>query len=128
MPCALHANRAISGPPLGGEPIRPRFCQDIHVSGRPPAPSPALCSKQQRAGEPDRGPVGPRPGEKLIPEREVNDSLILAEAALANCTVLITSDEHLRAADPTLLSLALKVCDVNAILVRTPREIVRQFG
>jgi hypothetical protein len=67
-------------------------------------------------------------GDGLIPEREVNDSFILAEAALADCTILITSDEHLRAADPTLLSLALKACDVNAILVRTPREIVRQFG
>ena len=64
----------------------------------------------------------------MIPEQEVNDSFILAEAALANCTILITSDEHLRAADPTLLSLTLKACDVQAIIVRTPREIVRQFG
>ncbi len=63
----------------------------------------------------------------LIPEQEINDSLILAEAALANCTILITSDQHIRSADPTLLSLALKSCDVSAILVRTPGEIVRQF-
>ena len=67
-------------------------------------------------------------GEGLIPEQEINDSLILAEAALADCTILITSDEHIRAADPTLLSLALKSSDVNAILVRTPHESVRQFG
>lgn len=67
-------------------------------------------------------------GQHLIPEPEINDSFILAEAALANCTILLTSDEHLRGADPTLLSLALKACDVNAILVRTPAEIVRQFG
>jgi predicted nucleic acid-binding protein len=66
--------------------------------------------------------------EKLIPDQEINDSFILAEAALANCTLLITSDEHIRAADPALLSSTLKSCDVNAILVRTPREIVRQFG
>ena len=64
----------------------------------------------------------------LIPENEVNDSFILAEAALANCTILITSDEHIRAADPMLMSLTLKSCDVQAIIVRTPREIVRQFG
>lgn len=67
-------------------------------------------------------------GEHLIPEHEANDSFILAEAALANCSILISSDEHLRSADPTRLSLALKSCDVNAVLVRTPREIVRQFG
>ena len=67
-------------------------------------------------------------GTKLIPDREINDSLILAEAALANCTLLITSDEHLRAADPALLNAILKSCDVSMILVRTPHEIVRQFG
>lgn len=66
--------------------------------------------------------------EKLIPAQEVNDSFILAEAALANCTILITSDEHIRGADAALLSATLKSCDVNSILVRTPREIVRQFG
>lgn len=66
--------------------------------------------------------------QHLIPAKEINDSYILAEAALANCTILITSDEHLRAADPTLLGLALKSCDVGVILVRTPAEVVRQFG
>jgi rRNA-processing protein FCF1 len=66
--------------------------------------------------------------EHLIPEKEVNDSYILAEAALANCAILVTSDEHIRAADPMLLSLVLKSCDVSAVLVRTPAEIVRQFG
>ncbi len=64
----------------------------------------------------------------LLPEREVNDSLILAEAALANCSLLITSDEHLRGTDPVLLGATLKACDVSLILVRTPWEIVRQFG
>ena len=67
-------------------------------------------------------------GHRLIPEHEVNDSLILAEAALANCTILVTSDEHIRGADATLLSLMLKSCDVGVILVRTPAEIARQFG
>jgi hypothetical protein len=66
--------------------------------------------------------------QQLIPAREINDSYILAEAALANCTILITSDEHIRAAEPTLLSLTLRSCDVGVILVRTPAEIVRQFG
>ena len=65
---------------------------------------------------------------RLLPESEVNDSYILAEAALADCSILITSDEHLRGADATLLSLTLRSCDVGTILVRTPIEIVRQFG
>ncbi|EIQ01557.1 putative nucleic acid-binding protein [Opitutaceae bacterium TAV1] len=67
-------------------------------------------------------------GQGLIPEHEINDSYILAEAALANCALLLTSDKHIRGADPTLLSLALRECDVSTILVRTPADIVRQFG
>ena len=67
-------------------------------------------------------------GHQLIPEEEVNDSYILAEAALANCTILITSDEHIRGVDSTLLFLKLQSCDVAAVLVRTPAEIVLQFG
>ena len=61
--------------------------------------------------------------QHLIPEEEVNDSFILAEAALADCAILVTSDEHLRGADPTLLSLALKSCDVGVVVVRTPIEL-----
>jgi hypothetical protein len=34
-----------------------------------------------------------------LPEEEVHDSLILAEAALLECVVLLTSDHHLRGVD-----------------------------
>jgi len=67
-------------------------------------------------------------GNRLIPEHEVNDSYIVAEAALANCAILVTSDEHIRGMDVTILSLTLKSCDVNVLVVRTAAEIVRQFG
>ena len=63
-----------------------------------------------------------------IPPDEINDSYILAEAALAHCAILMTSDEHLRGADPARLSLTLKSSDVGVVVVRTPAEIVRQFG
>jgi predicted nucleic acid-binding protein len=36
---------------------------------------------------------------QLLPEEEVHDSIIMAEAALFGCTVLLTSDSHLRAID-----------------------------
>lgn len=67
-------------------------------------------------------------GGRLIPEHEVNDSYIVAEAALADCAILVTSDEHIRGMDATVLSLTLKSCDVNVVVVRTAAEIVRQFG
>ncbi len=35
----------------------------------------------------------------LIPDEEVNDSLVLAESALLGCSMLLTSDEHLRGID-----------------------------
>jgi rRNA-processing protein FCF1 len=67
-------------------------------------------------------------GPRLIPEVERNDSLILAEAALYNCAILLTSDQHLRDADPVLVGKVLKACDVAGVVIRTPIEVIRQFG
>jgi predicted nucleic acid-binding protein len=64
----------------------------------------------------------------IIPIEEVNDSLIIAECALANCAILITSDGHIADADASRMSLALKECDVDTVLVMTPLKIVRQFS
>jgi predicted nucleic acid-binding protein len=64
----------------------------------------------------------------IIPAEEKNDSYIVAEAALAGCDMLISSDAHLRNADRLRLALTLKECDVSVVIVCTPREIVLQFG
>lgn len=64
----------------------------------------------------------------VIPAAEINDSLILAEAALANCAILLTSDHHLAEADPAALTLALKECDVATVLVQTPASLIRRFS
>src|ERR1043165_2658725 len=63
----------------------------------------------------------------LLPEAEVHDSLILAESALLDCSILLTSDEHLRAIDFERLAFELQSFDVLAPVVATPREIVRKF-
>jgi len=63
----------------------------------------------------------------LIAAREVNDSLVLAESALIGCSMLVTSDEHLRGIDFELLTLELQAFDVAAPLIATPREIARKF-
>lgn len=63
----------------------------------------------------------------LIPEEEVNDSLVLAETALLDCSMLLTSDEHLRGIDFERLTLELRTFDVTAPVIATPREIVRKF-
>jgi len=63
----------------------------------------------------------------LIPPEERHDAFILAEAALLGCSILLSSDQHLRAVDYELASLELKAADVDMPLVATPREIVRKF-
>jgi predicted nucleic acid-binding protein len=63
----------------------------------------------------------------LIPGKEVNDSLLLAESALLGCSMLLTSDEHLRGIDFERLTLELQAFDVTAPVIATPAEVVRKF-
>ncbi|MHB8521647.1 MAG: type II toxin-antitoxin system VapC family toxin [Limisphaerales bacterium] len=64
---------------------------------------------------------------ELLPAEEYNDGLILAEAALLNCAILLTGDAHLRGLDFQRASLALKAFDVEMPVIATPREIVAKF-
>lgn len=52
--------------------------------------------------------------QRLIPHEEVNDSLVLAESALLDCSMLLTSDEHLHGIDFERLTLELQAFDVTA--------------
>jgi len=63
----------------------------------------------------------------LIPDEEVNDSLVLAESALLSCSMLLTNDEHLRGIDFERLTLELQTFDATAPVIATPGEIVRKF-
>src|ERR1043166_6144721 len=48
----------------------------------------------------------------LVPEEELHDSFILAESALLECSMLLTSDEHLRGIDFERLAYELQAVDV----------------
>ena len=63
----------------------------------------------------------------LLPREEVHDAFVLGEAALLNCTILLTSDSHLREIDYRAAALELKACDVEMPVIATPREIVSKF-
>ena len=52
---------------------------------------------------------------------------VLAESALLSCSMLLTSDEHLRGIDFERLTLELQAFDVAAPVIATPSEIVRKF-
>ncbi len=63
----------------------------------------------------------------LLPASESNDALILAESAALGCSVLLTSDQHLRAVDFQRLTFELAPFELAAPVIATPREIVRKF-
>jgi predicted nucleic acid-binding protein len=63
----------------------------------------------------------------LLPLEEVNDGLILGEAALLRCAILLTADGHLRGIPHEHLTLALQALDLPAPIIATPRELVRKF-
>lgn len=63
----------------------------------------------------------------LLPEEERNDSFIVAEAALAKGTILLTSDNHLPGMDKNQLKLLLHSHDVGTPIVVSPFQIVNDF-
>jgi len=63
----------------------------------------------------------------LLPTDEENDSLIVAEAALLECRMLLSTDAHLRAIDFEQLTILLQSFHVAAPVIATPREIVWKF-
>jgi len=70
--------------------------------------------------------------KNIIPHDEENDAILLAEAALKGCEMLLTSDQHLLDAnkDAQKFWSVLKDFDVQAhqIIIARPREIVRSFS
>ena len=63
----------------------------------------------------------------LLPDEETHDALILAESAVLECSMLLTSDAHLRQIDHERLALLLNSSHVASPIIGTPREIVRKF-
>jgi predicted nucleic acid-binding protein len=65
---------------------------------------------------------------ELLPSSERHDSLILAEASLLGCSILLTSDAHLRGIDFQKASLLLRQFDLSMPVIATPRELIAKFG
>jgi hypothetical protein len=63
----------------------------------------------------------------LLPMEEVHDALILAEAAMLSCGLLLSSDEHLCTVDHEHLTLVLNPFELVPPVIASPREIVRKF-
>lgn len=60
--------------------------------------------------------------------QEVNDSLFVAEAALAECTIIVSSDRHIRDIDQSRLNKLPDEADVSAVAISSPRQLLREFA
>ena len=82
--------------------------------------------------EPVRHGIAERIAENIrtrgyLPHDEINDALILAEAALLDCALLLTSDRHLLDTPAGPLKLLFESHDVATPLIVSPKKIVRDF-
>lgn len=64
----------------------------------------------------------------IIPYDEVSDALIVAEAGLAQCSMLLSSDGHIFNANNTKINEVLFARDLGTILISTPWKIAKQFS
>lgn len=64
----------------------------------------------------------------LLPVQEVNDSLFVAEAALAGCVLIMSSDRHISDIEQALLNRLLREADVAAVVISSPRKIMQEYG
>lgn len=64
----------------------------------------------------------------LLPEGEENDGFILAETALAEIPVLVSSDRHLVDIDPARLILQFKESDLTPVMVAHPKRLLRAMS
>jgi hypothetical protein len=60
----------------------------------------------------------------LLPEREVNDGLILAETSLKGLPMLVTSDSHIMDIDPAQLSIAFADRGLHPVNPMHPRPFL----
>ena len=64
----------------------------------------------------------------LLPAKEYNDAVIVAEAALANSGLLLTSDRHMLVIAAPRLHLILDSVGLGRPLIVSPARIVRDFS
>jgi predicted nucleic acid-binding protein len=67
-------------------------------------------------------------GKGLIPDEEVHDSFIVAEAGLRGVSILLSSDAHIKDIDYNDLKFLMDSCDLSCPLLVSPRKVVALFS
>jgi hypothetical protein len=65
--------------------------------------------------------------QRLIPEDEFNDGLILAETSMEQIPLLVTSDKHLLDIDEDTLLLTFNAADLSPVHPVHPRRLLRAW-
>ena len=63
--------------------------------------------------------------QRLMPDDEFDDGLILAETSLAEIPLLVTSDKHLLDIDEDALALAFSAADLAPVHCVHPKRLLR---
>lgn len=63
----------------------------------------------------------------LLPFSEQNDALIVAEAAILDCVLLVSNDSHLLEIDARRLALLFREMDLPAPIIVSPRDLMEKF-
>ena len=66
--------------------------------------------------------------KEILPDKERNDSFVIAEAAVCNCALLITSDNHLHGIDRSELQSVLERSHVSVPVILKPAQAVKLLG
>ena len=66
--------------------------------------------------------------QRLIPEDEFNDGLILAETSMEEIPLLVTSDKHLLDIDEDGLQLAFNEADLSPVHPVHPKRLLASFA
>jgi hypothetical protein len=64
----------------------------------------------------------------LLPAAEMNDSFIIAEAALCDCDILISSDRLVYGLDQSALHTLLKSYHVHPVAILWPKKVLKVLG
>jgi hypothetical protein len=64
----------------------------------------------------------------LLPNEERNDSYIVAEAALCDCDILISSDRQVYGVDQPTLHALLQEFHVKPVAILWPKQVIKTLG
>jgi hypothetical protein len=63
--------------------------------------------------------------KRLLPDGERHDGFILAETAIVESPILVTSDGHLLSMDPALLKVTFDEASLNQVTPCHPRRLLK---